>query len=159
MNIKQGIVPLVLMLAISCSKEIIITENEISDDLFYIEQEIDPYTGRCKVVNTDTTLIKEMLHFSQGKLDGEASSYYTSGQLKWRGSYKDGLMCGKWVFWNEDGNKTLELLFKNDTMNGDCTNWYANGQVREKGKYAGNRKTGEWVCYTEKGQVVRNKVY
>ena len=65
----------------SCSKEIIITEADIGEDLLYVKNDISPYTGKCKVVYSDSKTIKEILTFSKGRLDGEATYYYQNGKL------------------------------------------------------------------------------
>ncbi len=148
------ILSILLLGLCSCSKEIIITESEIGDDLLYIKNDISPYSGKCKVVYTNSEITKEILNFSKGRLDGEAYYYYQNGKLKWRGNYKDGFISGTWEFWNENGEKVYEVDYLNDSLDGEFKSWYPSGNLKEQGNYLKNKKTGEWITYNESGTVI-----
>ena len=143
----------------SCTREVVISEGELPEDVFYLDQQLEPFTGKCRIIYTDTNLVKEMLYFKNGRLNGEASSFYSSGRLKWRGNYVHGCLSGKWVFWDEKGNKTYEVHFQNDTMKGEYKSWYPNGQYKETGQFTDNSRTGEWQVYNEKGKIIRTHFY
>jgi len=47
---------------------------------------------------------RAVLEFEDGKLNGDASFYYDSGNIKIEGIYKNGQKEGKWKNYTEDGN-------------------------------------------------------
>jgi antitoxin component YwqK of YwqJK toxin-antitoxin module len=143
----------------ACSREIIITEEDIKLDLLYLVNDVKPFSGTCKVLYSDTSLLKEMFEFVEGAPDGRCSSYYEDGSLKWKGSYKKGKTFGKWEFWDNGGNKYCEAYFDNDVYNGTYKSWYANGQLKESGQYSKNLKTGIWTAYDEAGNVIKESAY
>jgi antitoxin component YwqK of YwqJK toxin-antitoxin module len=150
---------LLCLLFIACSREIIITEEDIKQDLLYLNNEIKPFSGICKVLFSDTFLLKEKFEFTDGMLDGKSCSYYKDGSLKWRGTYEDGKMAGKWEFWDVRGIKYCEVYFNNDNYNGPFKLWHSNGKLKETGQYSNNHKTGKWTTYDEAGNVITDSVY
>jgi len=144
---------------ISCTKEIVITEAEISSDLLYTEDNINPFSGKCKVVYTDTELIKEVLTFRKGRLDGDARYYYQNGNIKWKGSYRNGFISGEWEYWDENGKIMYVVNYKHDTLEGEFASYHHNGTIKEKGCYSDNSRKGEWIVYSEKGQITSKKSY
>jgi antitoxin component YwqK of YwqJK toxin-antitoxin module len=155
----KGYIFLVMLLLMSCGKEVIITEDEIKPDLFYLHNDIDPFTGTCKVVFNDTGLMKEKFQFRKGILEGEAVAYYRDGNLRWKGYYKNGCCSGLWEYWDQDGNKTIEANYDNDTLTGPFVLWYSNGRMKEKGQFSENSRTGKWIGFNETGQVVSETIY
>jgi len=144
---------------ISCSEEIVITEEEISNDLLYTEANISPYTGKCKVVYTNTDLVKEVLTFRKGRLNGDAQYYHQNGKIKWRGRYDAGMISGKWEYWDENGKIMYVVNYKNDTLEGEFMSYHQNGTIKEKGCYLNNSRTGEWIVYSESGKVTGKRIY
>ncbi len=144
---------------ISCTEEIVITESEISNDLLYTENDVSPFSGKCKVVYANSELIKEVLTFHKGRLDGDAHYYYQNGNIKWKGSYKDGFISGRWEYWDENGRKMYVVNYKHDTLDGEFWSYHPNGTVKEKGSYLNNSRAGEWIVYSEKGKVTGKMSY
>jgi antitoxin component YwqK of YwqJK toxin-antitoxin module len=135
------------------------TEAEISNDLLYTKDNINPFSGKCKVIYTNTDLVKEVLTFRKGRLDGDARYYYPNGHIKWKGSYEEGSISGKWEYWDEEGRIMYVVNYKQDTLEGEFTSYYTNGMIKEKGCYAGNSRSGEWIVYYEHGAVAGRKSY
>jgi antitoxin component YwqK of YwqJK toxin-antitoxin module len=150
---------LAMLVLISCGKEVIITEEEIQPDMFYVHNDVNPFTGTCKVVFSDTGLLKEKFQFRSGILEGEAIAYYRNGNLRWKGHYKNGYCTGKWEYWNQSGNKVIEANYSNDTLTGPYCSWYSNGLMKERGQFSQNSRTGKWFIYNETGQVVSETIY
>jgi len=144
---------------ISCTKEIVITEAEISSDLFYTEDNLIPFSGKCKVVYSNTGLIKEILTYRKGRLDGDALFYYQNGNIKWKGSYKDGSISGTWEYRDENGKLMYLVNYKQDTLDGEFVSYHPYGGVKEKGHYLNNSRKGEWIVYSEKGKVTSKMSY
>ena len=51
----------------------------------------------------------------------------------YKGRYKNGLKYGKWIFWNENGNKISEGYFKDGHMDGKWIFFHPNGKKHEEG--------------------------
>jgi antitoxin component YwqK of YwqJK toxin-antitoxin module len=155
----RGIIVIALFTLISCNKEVTITEEEIKPDLFYSTHDINPFTGTCKVVFSDTNLIKEKFQFRNGILNGEAVAYYRDGKMRWRGYYRNGCCMGKWEYWDQHGNKLIEANYSNDSLTGPYYSWHSNGLMKEKGRYIQNCRAGKWISYNETGQVISETNY
>lgn len=155
----KNFIILFCLLFIACSREIIITEEDIKQDLLYLNDEIKPFSGICKVLFSDTNLLKEKFEFTDGMLDGKSCSYYENGSLKWSGTYNDGKMAGKWEFWDEKGMKCCEAYFSSDNYNGPYKLWHSNGKLKESGQFSDNHKTGKWISYDEAGNVINQLEY
>jgi antitoxin component YwqK of YwqJK toxin-antitoxin module len=140
---------------VACSGKIVITESEIKPDVYYVNDNYKPFTGKCYVVFSDTSLVKDVFTYCHGQLHGEALSYYKNGQLRRRGYFLHGQLSGKWETWDERGNKILEAGYLNNLLNGAYMTLYENGKVKETGQYSNNIKTGKWERYDENGQLVK----
>jgi antitoxin component YwqK of YwqJK toxin-antitoxin module len=156
---RKYLIILACLFFIACSKEIVITEEQLKQDLLYLKDDIKPFSGTCNILFTDTNLIKEHFKFKDGALHGVSCSYFKYGNLKWRGEYREGKMSEKWEFWDKKGNKFCETHFKDDLYHGPYTAWHANGKVKETGQYENNKKTGIWTVYNDSGKVISKYNY
>lgn len=153
------IILLLAVLGVSCSKnEVILTENELPEDIFYLQDEIKPFSGTCLIYYTNTEILKEEFHFKDGVLDGARISFYKNGQIKREGNYISGLYNGTWKVYDEKGNQTMELEYKNDSLYGNFISWHETGVICEKGEYCNNIRKGEWVSYDEAGMIINKSV-
>jgi antitoxin component YwqK of YwqJK toxin-antitoxin module len=154
---KNAIYILILMLGLSSCKysKVVLTEDQVPENTFYLPEDMHPYTGHCIIYYAGTENIKEQLTFRKGVLNGTMNTYYPSGELKIKGQYKDGKLYGKWESWYEGGQKKYEVNYVNDTLNGSYVQWYATGVMKEQGLYAENIRRGSWVEYDEAGMIIR----
>ncbi|MBN2524099.1 MAG: toxin-antitoxin system YwqK family antitoxin [Bacteroidales bacterium] len=151
---------MILFFFASCShKGIVITENELPEEIFYLPDQIKPYTGRCIMHYNNTGIIKQEMTFRNGKLDGEFITYYKDGSINRKGEFIDGRYNGKWEQWAENGKKLYEVHYKNDSLCGDFRIWYSTGVLKQKGVYAENTRSGLWIEYDEAGMIIRKKNY
>ena len=142
------------LLIISCShRNIILTEDNIPEDIFYLDNQIKPYTGKCEVYYNNTDILKEVMHFKDGILSGWQISYYRNGQIKRTGSYVNGNLNGKWTGYDMQGKKMFEVIYTKDTLDGQYISWYSSGVIKEKGIYKCNKRIGEWLSYDESGMM------
>lgn len=101
----------------SCGKgEIIISENDLSDGVFYLGNKLKPYTGKCVIYFNNTETIKEILNYKKGVLDGERISYYNNGSIKIQGEYKQGLYHGTWNSYSISGELLYSAKYRNDSI-------------------------------------------
>ena len=144
----------------TCSKNrIIINEGDIKNDMFYLEGEIEPFSGICIVPHSKGNSIKEIRRFKSGVIDGEAISYYKDGTLKRKGTYNFGKMSGVWEQWYKNGNKEFQASYIKDEMTGCFKEWYTNGRIKEEGQYNQNHRVGTWKFYDEGGSLLYEKQY
>ena len=161
---KKVLLYMVILISLitSCKSEIrevaIIADN-ISEEVFYLENEIKPYTGICNIINPKNGSITQKLSFEKGILSGEAVAYYPTGKIRRKGTFKNGMLDGAWEFFDEDGNKTLLVNYQKDNLEGTYIKWFSNGHVQEQGIYRQNSKIGEWETYTESGELESKKDY
>jgi antitoxin component YwqK of YwqJK toxin-antitoxin module len=66
--------------------------------------------------------------------NGNLSIYHPlTGNLIYKGSYKNGLRDGKLESFFSDGNRETNFVFRNDTAIGDYAEYYHSGQLKAKG--------------------------
>ncbi len=138
---------------------IVISESELPEEIFYLTDQVEPYTGRCVMYYNNTELVKQEMSFKNGKLDGTTISYYRNGSIKRKGEYIDGQYNGKWEQWAENGKKLYEVHYKNDSLFGDFMIWYSTGVLKQKGIYADNSRAGVWTEYDEAGMIIKKMNY
>jgi antitoxin component YwqK of YwqJK toxin-antitoxin module len=146
---------ILVFMSVACTGSITVTEDEIGADVFYARESLKPYSGKCIVVYRNSSQVKEQFTFKNGLLHGESLAWHKNGTLRRRGFYTKGHISGKWEFWDEEGNKTVEAHYKNDFLDGSYTALHANGRVKEKGQFSANRRTGRWSYFNEDGQLIR----
>jgi antitoxin component YwqK of YwqJK toxin-antitoxin module len=151
---------LCLIIMCSCTRTVtVVSEKQLSDDIFYLPDDTKPYTGKCIINYTGTHITKELLSFRKGILNGTVISYYENSKIKRKGEYLDGRFHGKWEYWTEKGIKAYEVNYENDSLCGEYITWYPGGSLLEKGKYFKNKKTGTWITYDQNGSVLKEEKY
>ncbi len=149
-----------LLIFTSCSYSgIVISESELPEEVFYLVDQIKPYTGRCVMYYNNTEIVKQEMTFKDGKLEGTLISYYENGNIKRKGEYANGRYNGKWEQWAENGKKLYEVHYKNDALYGEFMIWYPTGVLKQKGIYAENSRSGLWTEYDEAGMIIKKRNY
>ena len=80
-------------------------------NIVFLPNETNPYTGQylCK---------------------------YDNGQKGKEGSYKNGKLDGKWIWWNKNGQKVRLKNYKNGKLDGKLIEWFQfNGQIKREENY------------------------
>ncbi|PBC74567.1 YARHG domain-containing protein [Fibrobacter intestinalis] len=76
------------------------------------------------------------------KKDGKFTDYYSNGNMKIKGAYKDGMKHGRWRKWDSEGNLIYDGSFKYGEKEGFWQE-IENG-IESKGKYKGGKRFGLW---------------
>jgi antitoxin component YwqK of YwqJK toxin-antitoxin module len=129
----------------SCSREIVITGDDIKTEVFYAGNDIRPFTGVCRIYYPGTSTVKEEFHYRKGIMNGDFISWFSDGTVRRKGVYSDGMLSGIMREWDEKGNLVLEASFVNDTLEGAFMTKYADGNIKESGIYSKNIRVGEWI--------------
>lgn len=85
------------------------------------------------------------------KKDGKFTDYYSNGNMKTKGAYKDGMKHGRWRKWDSEGNLIYDGSFKYGEKEGFWREM-ENG-VESKGKYKGGKRFGPWEETSPLSQV------
>ena len=102
------------------------------------------------------TIIKEdyyALKKNPAVLDSLYFSYFQSGQLKSKGSFKMNKPVGKWEYYYENGNIKMKGEVRDNESYGTWTYYYENGNIDMEGELKKNVKQGSWKYYFENGKL------
>jgi len=105
------------------------------------------------------------LHNINEPFTGNNQCKYIEGQVKSRGSIKDGKLDGKLTEWYRSGQKGLERNYKNGNLDGMSTRWFdqeiwLDGQIKSEEFYIEGNLVGETkYLYHENGQKGLEKNY
>jgi antitoxin component YwqK of YwqJK toxin-antitoxin module len=112
----KGLIAILLLTTFACSSKVVITEAEISPDIFYVDGSYGPFTGKCSVVSLNDRKVLEEFTYKEGRLHGEAQVWYSNGKMKRRGLFRDGKLSGKWEYWDRNGNSLCEITYQDDEL-------------------------------------------
>ena len=71
----------------------------------------------------------------KGKYDGLYKQFFSSGQLRTKGFYDNGVKNGLWESYHENGTLHSKGIYKNGFWEGLWVDHYEDGSVRSKGFY------------------------
>ena len=112
----KGLIAILLLTTFACSNKVVITEAEISTDIFYVDGSYGPFTGKCSVVARRGSQVLEEFTYKGGRLHGKAQIWYSNGKMKRKGSYQNGKLSGKWEYWDQYGNILCETTYHDDEL-------------------------------------------
>lgn len=152
---------LIFLLGFTCCSDsgVVIKDTDLPEDLFYLEDDIQPYSGICRIYYPGTEKVKMELSYEKGILDGPYTWYYPDGTIKISGVYQNGKWNGRWRRHDSAGKKLYEVHYKNDSLDGMYVTWYGSGVIKEKGFYSMNKKAGHWMQYDPSGMVLEERDY
>ena len=137
----------------------------------YIKGEID---GKKEDFATDGIIFSESI-FEKGRLrdikffdkkgtvisnttsrkgNADILFYGPDGQKLKQGYYsKEGVAEGKFLYYYNNGNISVETFYKNGLQEGKRISYYANQKINEEGTYKADKADGYFVTYYNNGQV------
>ena len=115
-------------------------------------------------------------YLRNGKPDGYWKSFYRNGNIKAEGNREMYQLEGPWIFYNEDGEKTVEISYEeglknglqktyredvvvkeenyvNDRLQGFTREYYMSGNLRAEIPFVDGKEKGEGFGYEEDGRV------
>jgi antitoxin component YwqK of YwqJK toxin-antitoxin module/GH24 family phage-related lysozyme (muramidase) len=104
----------------------------------------------------DGVQINQYTH--DGKKTGIWEKYH-NGQLRSKGSYKEGNKDGMWEIYNKDGQLEEKGPYKDDIAEGEWEWYYDNGNLHTKGLYKDGKRDGVWEWYDISGNLVFKGLY
>jgi len=83
---------------------------------------------------------------------GKYVLYENSGQKLYETNYKNGMKNGLETSWFKNGQKQYETNYKNGMKNGLTTGWNRNGQKESEANFKNGKNDGLWTGWHENGQ-------
>lgn len=146
------------------------TETPYTDDK--INGYVKEYSVKGSLLNT-TKYVNGVLQTNVpelAKLDVK-TGYYESGQVKFTGTYKDGVAEGIHREFSPDGKVMAAKIYVEgiltgegiiDTIGrqqGEWKEYHPNGELKSKGEYLNGKRIGEWIFYYSNGKVEQKGKY
>ena len=91
---------------------------------------------------------------SETPFTGWAKRVYGNGQPEALGHTTGGKGDGRSIAWHDNGQKKLEVTYKDGKPEGPYTVWHDNGQTEEKGTYKDGKEEGLATAWDEDGNVI-----
>ena len=86
-------------------------------------------------------------------------SYYSNGQERYKGAYKEGKRHGEWIYYYENGNKWSIGAFDMGLRDGFGRTWHENGKKYFEGNYSQGHRLGVWKFWDKNGNFVKEINY
>lgn len=115
------------------------------------------YIGKWVIYHKNANqVMTEEFYNDKGKLEGERTVYYLSGQVAEKAHYKDGLLDGESKWFAENGNIIKIINYKADKFDGYYKIYNKNGVIATEGQYKNDVKCCVWKRYKD-GELVEEK--
>jgi antitoxin component YwqK of YwqJK toxin-antitoxin module len=114
--IKFGYIISVLILWEGCSRSVTIKEEQLTNDLFYFQNEKNPYTGKCLIYYPQSSHLHYIFHYKKGLLEGEFQSFFGSGKIEFSGNYKKSNFDGAWIRYDKLGHIQFKCFYENGML-------------------------------------------
>lgn len=122
-----------------------------------IVDENGDYQGHWQLYYTDGNLRAEG-DYKNSMRTGDWIFYFPNGAVESKGKYVEGLPQGRWSWFYPNGDKRRNEFYRRGEEDGEVTEWDIDGNVISKGSYISGYKDGEWYYHvgdhTEKGKYV-----
>jgi len=97
--------------------------------------------------------------YTSGIKNGLSKTFFPNGKLAELIHYRQGKKDGEWVQYFDDGQLKLKGYFVSDEKEGIFTGYYPGGKKNFSGSYKEGHRDGPWVFYEEEGAVMRSETY
>lgn len=84
---------------------------------------------------------------------GDFVEYYDNGTIKGTGTFKDGLVHGSRMMYNENGKIYLKRNYANGINDGASIEYYNNGNVKQEAYFKNGKEDGKLKIFYENGQL------
>ena len=126
------------------------------DDGLFFGADNKPYTGAHEEFYPDGQL-KMKMNIAKGLVDGQVFLYFSNGTQNEIRSYKEGEMHGRWITWNEQGQKIAEAEYQEGLKHGKWFVWNDEGVLLYDMTYNLGNRSGTWKMFDQNGMLVSEK--
>ena len=140
----------------------------LKDRIWFHKASNIPFSGIAFVVSKETGSLIQQVNYIDGLAWGKYYEWWPNGSKKVNGTYRFGLMYGRWKFFYEDGkilcagsytngkgHKSNELIttIPQENISGLWTYWDEDGRKVEEGYYTKNgTEKGNWAFWDRDGK-------
>jgi len=120
---------------------------------------MSPYTGEVKILDDNANALSHEF-YNNGKLHGLSTRWWQeTGNKKLELTYENGKPNGQKTEWFQDGTRKLEQDYLNGIPHGVEISWHPNGQKRYERQFVEGKPDGTWTDWDEKGNATRSIRY
>lgn len=112
-----------------------------------------------EAVTYEDNIITQKSQYTNGKLNGRKTSYYSLGHVRVETYYKDDKEEGAYTEYYTNGQKRIEAFMKADKLNGPYKYYYQSGQLQREATYKDGNLDGKYKSYHPNGQVSLEAMY
>lgn len=94
------------------------------------------------------------IRYRGGKREGEASFYWTNGQLMEKGEYRNDRREGPWIFHHNQYVRSAEGAYREGERDGPWESYYEDGSLRARGELAMGDTVGTWIFFGLRGDTI-----
>ena len=91
--------------------------------------------------------------------NGKEETYFYHGVKKSERTYRNGILDGLFIRWDENGLKESEVTYKDGKLDGLSIRWYENGQKEYERTIKDGKYDGLWTEWYNNGQKKREASY
>jgi antitoxin component YwqK of YwqJK toxin-antitoxin module len=107
----------------------------------------------------DGKLLYEGIVDEAGRKQGPWKHYYSSGELKAEGSYRDDKKVGPWKYYFRDGNLEQTGSYLSGKADGTWIWYFPNGEILREEEYVFGEEDGLSTEYSDSGKVIARGTY
>ena len=120
---------------------------------------LTPYNGEVKILDENAKLTSHD-RYLEGKLDGLSTRWWNeTGNKKLEITYKSGKPNGLKEEWFSDGARKVEQGFQDGVPHGKEFAWYPNGQKQYEHSFEEGKPHGVWTDWDDKGEMSKSIRY
>ncbi len=90
--------------------------------------------------------------YRNNRREGEWTFYLNGFNMKSRGTFEKGLKSGEWEYFDENGRLRKKCNYSKGELNGNYERWEGR-QKTEKGFYEENKEIGDWMGWHANGKI------
>ena len=93
------------------------------------------------------------------KLEGLTYEWYSNGNLRTKGMFKNGSGNGTWNQYWPNGQIKGSTTLVNGEPNGQAKVWYDNGVKQNEGIFDSGKREGDWIYWDRNGEFEKREYY
>lgn len=116
-----------------------------------LEYTYDKPNGKWEYYKNNILIGEE--NFSNGVLMGKVISYNDNGEILKKLNYKNGVLNGEVIIYNKNGNLESITNFRNGKIDGEIKIYGLNNNCLLKGYYELEKRVNKWIFYYKTGDI------
>ena len=97
--------------------------------------------------------------FKNGKPEGEWTTFFSDGKPRWKGIKIDGLNHGTYSMWYPSGRKKMDGSFWKGEKDGNEISWHLNGMKWHQRFFSKGTPVGLWKTWDDQGKLLSEVNY